>query len=71
MPETQSRCEFKRTSIDVGLGAAGKQPGRLALLSSVAWERKVTAEAQFAEFPPLPPPHLDSFFGFLQLCLIV
>lgn len=25
MPETQSRCEFKRNSIDVGLGAAGKQ----------------------------------------------
>ncbi|XP_019349394.1 sterile alpha motif domain-containing protein 11 isoform X2 [Alligator mississippiensis] len=24
MPETQSRCEFKRTSIDVGLGAAGE-----------------------------------------------
>uniref|UniRef100_A0A8C3KGB8 Uncharacterized protein n=1 Tax=Calidris pygmaea TaxID=425635 RepID=A0A8C3KGB8_9CHAR len=25
MPETQSRCEFKRNSIDVGLGAAGKR----------------------------------------------
>uniref|UniRef100_A0A803SY28 Sterile alpha motif domain containing 11 n=1 Tax=Anolis carolinensis TaxID=28377 RepID=A0A803SY28_ANOCA len=26
MPETQSRCEFKRSSLDIGLGAAGKHP---------------------------------------------
>lgn len=32
MPETQSRCEFKRNSIDVGLGAAGKQLEQVLLL---------------------------------------
>uniref|UniRef100_A0A670YGD8 Uncharacterized protein n=1 Tax=Pseudonaja textilis TaxID=8673 RepID=A0A670YGD8_PSETE len=26
MPETQNRCEFKRSSLEVGLGAAGKLP---------------------------------------------
>lgn len=32
MPETQSRCEFKRNSVDVGLGAAGKRPEPVLLL---------------------------------------
>uniref|UniRef100_A0A7M4E3U3 Sterile alpha motif domain containing 11 n=1 Tax=Crocodylus porosus TaxID=8502 RepID=A0A7M4E3U3_CROPO len=33
MPETQSRCEFKRTSIDVGLGAADEILGKRRVCS--------------------------------------
>lgn len=28
MPEHQSRCEFQRGSVEIGLGAAGEEPGQ-------------------------------------------
>uniref|UniRef100_A0A803SQI3 Sterile alpha motif domain containing 11 n=1 Tax=Anolis carolinensis TaxID=28377 RepID=A0A803SQI3_ANOCA len=70
MPETQSRCEFKRSSLDIGLGAAGKHPLFLvfailstyttSLVSSADLLRARQEVAAAARNPGTMEPHLPS-----------
>ncbi|XP_019477935.1 sterile alpha motif domain-containing protein 11-like [Meleagris gallopavo] len=66
MPETQSRCEFKRNSVDVGLGAADDILGKRRVCSpNSSSECPLESKKARSESPKgkchLPPPLSSPF----------
>ncbi|XP_064028083.1 sterile alpha motif domain-containing protein 11 isoform X5 [Pogoniulus pusillus] len=74
MPETQSRCEFKRSSIDLGLGAAGLgtvcfrglMPSSQRFLITLGQKEQTGTQ----EFPAQPEerPLYDEILGKRRVC---
>lgn len=68
MPESQSRCEFKRSSLDVGLAAAGEAgPAPCALGLCLPCSSSPSSSSPSSPFHPHPIHSLSSCFFCVTL----